>query len=476
MRRRILILSFLSISVFSFPQTTAFNNFLHDTAMLHASVSICISEAYSNDVIFSYNPGNSLTPASILKLVTTSAAFELLGADHKFRTIVGYTGVLNKRSGRLSGDIIIKGGGDPALGSKEFAGHYENFIDEWITEIIKAGIKKIDGRILTDDSYYDYQPVPVKWQWEDIGNYYGAGVYGLSVFDNTCEIHFKTSGDSSDYIITGIYPDDCLPAMEQRLTVYGSRDEAYVFCTPYGDAGWIEGSIPANMEDFILKASIPDPPLLIAELVDDKLRKAGVKIKKEAATYRTAKPAVKPVNIITLTDSPQLKDIITILNHESVNLYAEHLVKELGKLFRGSGSTPAGTDVIRQFLDSTIVNDGYFIEDGSGLSRSNAVNSSFMVGLLNYMKIHSKYRNDFVNSLPAPGEGSLEDYFRDDLFTSRLYAKSGSMKRVRSFAGYLKTLNERELTFCIIVNNFNGPSSDIVSHIEKILKETILEN
>ena len=117
-------------------------------------------------------------------------------------------GRLNKRNGKLTGDIIIRGGGDPALGSPYFADHYNDFISEWIEEIKKTGIKKIEGRVITDDSYFDFQPVPAKWLWEDAGNYYGAGAYGLSVFDNTYDIRFMT-GEDSVLVIKEIIPDDC---------------------------------------------------------------------------------------------------------------------------------------------------------------------------------------------------------------------------------------------------------------------------
>jgi len=475
MRKKILVLLLLSISVLAYPQEKAFSDLLNDSVMQNAAISFYISDTDSNKVIYEFNSRQSLTPASIMKLVTTAAALELLGPDHKFRTGIGYTGKLNKRTGSLNGDIVIKGGGDPVLGSKEFAEHYAYFTEKWINEIKNTGIRKIEGRIITDDSYYDYQPVPAKWQWEDIGNYYGAGVYGLTVFDNYYDIHFRTSQDSTDYIITGIYPEECRTDLEYRLTVYGNEDEGYVFSAPYCNSGWIEGSIPSNHDDFILKASIPDPPLLIARIIDNKLRQAGVKIKQDPSTFRIENSVNEPVHQITFIDSPPLKDIIEVLNHESVNLYAEHILKELGKVFYKSGTASAGKVTILDFLDSAgIMHGGMFIEDGSGLSRSNAINASGMVDLLIFMKRNGKYFNDFTYSIPGPGEGTLKNYFKDDIFETRLIAKSGSMTRVRSYTGYLQTLSGRELAFCIIVNNFTGPSSKIVDHIEKILKEVIL--
>ena len=191
MLRISLFIPLLLITCLAYSQERAIQLFLSDSSMMHASVSLCIKDADNGKTISDYNPDRSLIPASVMKLITSGIALELLGPQHNFKTIVGYTGLLNKRTGRLSGNIIIRGGGDPALGSEYFEDHYQDFLNRWVIEIKKTGIKSVDGKVITDDSYFDFLPVPAKWQWEDIGNYYGAGVYGLSVFDNTVEIHLE---------------------------------------------------------------------------------------------------------------------------------------------------------------------------------------------------------------------------------------------------------------------------------------------
>lgn len=476
MRKRIFPFILIFFPLLSFSQEKAFRALLADSSMAHASVSLFIADADSSNPVFEYNSGKSLIPASIIKLITSSASIEMLGPDYKFRTTLGYTGTLNKRTGRLNGNIIIKGGGDPTLGSKNFEEHYSGFAESWISEIIKLGIRRISGRVITDDSYYDYLPVPAKWLWEDAGNYYGAGAYGLSVFDNTYEIHFKTAPDSISQIITGIYPEECSFQFSNWLVAAGSADKAYIFAAPYSTNGWLAGTIPSNLNDYVLKASIADPPLIMAKVIDQKLRDAGIAVSGEPTTTRLMQTSVnEQVFPVTETISPQLKDIIEVLNHESMNLYAEHLVKELGKVFGGSGSTESGVKVVTQFLsDAGINTDGMFLEDGSGLSPLNAINSKELVNLLCYMMRKAKYFNEFYSSLPDAGkEGSLKNYFKDPLFDSRLSAKSGSMTRVRCYAGYIRTLSGNELAFCILINNFTGQVQNIIPHIEEILKETI---
>jgi D-alanyl-D-alanine carboxypeptidase/D-alanyl-D-alanine-endopeptidase (penicillin-binding protein 4) len=476
MLRYLITLPLLLTGICSYSQKAALERLLSDSSMLHASVSLYIADTESEEVVLDYNAVKSLTPASVMKLVTTAAALELLGPLYTFKTVIGYTGVLNKRTGKLTGDIVIKGGGDPCLGSPYFTDHYKDFPDSWITEIKKAGIKKIEGRVITDDSYYDFQPVPAKWLWEDAGNYYGAGAYGLSVFDNTYEIRFMTDADSR-LVVKEIRPEECSTEFANWLTAAGTSDEGYVFAAPYSTYGWLAGTIPSNLDGFVLKASVTDPPMLMAKMTDRKLRAAGITISEEPATFRS-KQITNGGSLVQIAEinSPTLSEIINVLNHESVNLYAEHLVKELGKKYTGKGSTEAGVQIIKEFLNNSGVGtEGMFIEDGSGLSPLNSINARGLAGLLYFMKINGKHFPDYFNSLPDAGKnGTLKNYFRDPVFDSRLKAKSGSMTRVRSYAGYITTISGRQMVFSIIINNYTGSSGRLIAGIEEIVKETIL--
>ncbi|HEX7492673.1 MAG TPA: D-alanyl-D-alanine carboxypeptidase/D-alanyl-D-alanine-endopeptidase, partial [Bacteroidales bacterium] len=369
--------------------------------------------------------------------------------------------------------------GDPALGSKYFGDHYKNFLPGWVEEISKLGIKKITGRVISDDSYYDFLPVPAKWLWEDMGNYYGAGAYGLSVFDNTYEIHFKTLSDSITPAIKDIIPTECKSELSDYLVVSGNTSDGYVFAAPYSIYGWLSGTIPSNQDDFVLKASITDPPLLLAKILNTKLKAGGIKISGSPTTIRLVKNySAENIVPIIQTSSPKLSEIIEVQNKESVNLFAEHLIKELGKKFKNNGTTASGAKVIIEFLkNSGLDTNGMFIEDGSGLSSFDAINTKELVRLLVYMRNKGKYSTEFYSSFPDAGkEGTLKDYFKDPLFDSRLKAKSGSMTRVRSFAGYFTTLSGKKMVFSIIINNFSGPSKKIISEIEENLRELISNN
>jgi len=169
-----------------------------------------------------------------------------------------------------------------------------------------------------------------------------------------------------------------------------------------------------------------------AEHCSQKLRDAGITVKNEPSTARLIQSPIKAeVRTISEITSPPLDEIIEVLNHESVNLYAEHLVKEIGKVYGKSGSTEKGIQCITEFLNlSGISTEGLFIEDGSGLSPLNAINAEGIVALLYFMKMKGKYFNEFYSSLPEAGkEGTLKNRFTDPVFESNLRAKSGSICR-----------------------------------------------
>ncbi len=457
-------------------QPVSFNKLLSTQSMESASVSFSLVDANSGEVKYLYNEHITLVPASVLKLVTSAVALEILGGDHIFSTSLYYSGRLDKNSGVLDGDIIISGGGDPTLGSERFNEHYGDLLEGWATSIQQSGIKSIGGRVIADDGYFDFNPVPGEWLWEDIGNYYGAGAYGLSIFDNTYKIHFKTADEGSVPVMTSISREGLGIVLENRLTAKGSSDLGYIFAAPYSFSGWISGTIPANRTDFVLKGAITDPPLLAARMLEKRLETINVSVAKEATTVRiSGKLNNDQPKLISRTISPPLKDIIYVLNHESINLYAETLVKEIAKSYGLDGTRANGTKMVENYLtEKKIWSDNTKFIDGSGLSTQNKISTFALTSLLVKMK-GSHLEKEFVSSLPIPGEeGTIKNIFLDQIFQDNLRIKSGSMDGVRSFAGYFTTVSGKELAFAIIINNFSGPSSQIISTIEEIIEECIL--
>ena len=436
--------------------------------LANASIGIAVSDSRTNEKLIESKPQLSLVPASILKTITTATALEVFGPDFRFQTIFSYSGTV--RNDTLFGDLQIMGGGDPTLESKYFPDS-NTFLKEWIKALQGNHIKAITGNLILDATMYESQMIPNTWIWEDIGNYYGAGASGISIYDNLYEIHLKSESEADKPTqIIRIVPE--IPNLELTNEVLSSdlnSDQAYVFGSPEDNKRVIRGTIPKNQADFVIKASVPNPAALLASEFRKKLSESGISVS-GATKYEKIKS--EPPNQLSVIQSPLLRDIIKVTNHESVNLFAEHFLKHLAFQKSGFGTTKDGYLFVVQFWkDKGLDMNGFFMNDGCGLSRFNAITASQIVSVLNYMKSKSAYSADFYQSLPAAGDGTLSKFSQQDFPNECLRAKSGSMTRVRSYAGYLTTISGRQLSFAFMLNNFSFSQKEASKKIEELLVE-----
>ncbi len=478
MRTKLLFLVFLFLAINLQAQVEkAINTFVSDSVFRHAGISICFRDVASGELLDSYNENLALTSASVMKLVTTGTTLEILGPRKVFSTRIAYVGSINE--GSLEGYLIIHGGGDPALGSEYFKDHYGDFLEEWLKSVKEAGIKHIKGRVIADASVFSYKPAAPGWTWSDIGNYYGAGVHGLSAFDNMYRIFFRTGKEGSKPEILGIEPQVPGLEIESHLIALGSIDKGYVYLEPFGKHAKIRGIVPIERDTFTLKAAMPDPPLMLATMLHNKLTESGISISKTPASHREMPDYMTDVLLSTLeyintTTSPPLGEIIHITNLESINLFAETMVWTLDYQINQHmmANLSGGLEVIMDFLlTHNISSSGLYMTDGSGLSRSNAVSSAFMTSFLVYMGRDARYKEVFRNSLAVPGTGTLEPYFLSNDLKNNLRAKSGTVSRARNYAGYLKTRSGREISFAVFANNFDCSSHQVTRRVEKLMEE-----
>lgn len=446
-----------------------------DKDLKNASISFYALDIDSNKVIGGLASSRSLVPASTMKLVTTATALEMLGPNKRFPTRIKYTGEIDTNC-VLNGNIYIDGGGDPCLGSKRFPKQYGNFINKWAIAIQNLGIDSINGRVIADATIFSEQMIPSTWIWADLGNYYGAGPCGLSIYENKCNVEFSSfnKGDSTE--ITCVYP--YIPNLKFENNVKSMithKDLSYIFGAPYQDDRIFKGGIPVNKEKFMVKGSIPDPAYLAAFELDMELRALGLKLANPSTTIRKMKIDGLPIEklkkrTVITTWSPKVISIINLTNMHSINLYAEHLMNQIGIAKYRSGDTGSGTQATTLFWKKKELDvEGFYVYDGSGLSRFNAVTAKQLVGILKYMN-ESEHKELFLKSLPVAGKsGTLRTLGRGTAAQGRVKAKSGTMTRVKSYAGYVTTKNKRNIAFAIIANNYNCTSFQMKKKIEKIM-------
>lgn len=468
------ILSQNVINEEKFDFSKAINQFVSDSALLNSSISFYAIDINTNKEIGKINPDLRLSPASTMKLFTTATALEILGGENTFKTKIGYSGSIDS-SGVLNGNIIIKGGGDPCFMSYNFnSTYYSPDAFSKITEAItKTGIKKINGSIIADANYYKDNTAPSTWILADVANYYGASPWALSVLDNEYKLFFKTGQKSNDSTeIVKQEPD--IPFMQLENTVISdnvSGDQSVIYGGQYDDYRIATGRLPVNKTNFEVKGSISNPPLLVAVILNNELLKNGISISDTPFAIpglKFQKNIFDNFKYIYEIESPRLNDIIYFTNVKSVNLYAEHLLRQIGIAKNGIGSNTSGIDAINNFWYKTT--GKLLMYDGSGLSRFNAVSAKQLVQVLSFMKKSSKYYEAFYNSLPiASKSGSLSSMFSGSIAENNLRAKSGYMTGVRSYAGYVKTKSSKEIAFAIIINNYSSNPSVVKGKIEQFL-------
>lgn len=473
----LIILNFIGFSQNSIQST--FNKIKELSYLENASFSFHVMDVDADTTVAEFNSKNSLVPASTMKLVTTSAALVKLGSYKQFKTKIEHDGTIDS-NGILHGNLYVTGGGDPTLGSKYFLDKDEkpsDFMKIWVAEIQKAGIKSITGRVIGDASHYSYEMIPSTWLWGDMGNYYGAGACGLTIYDNYNTLTFRSGKEAGDStFIECVTPFSPGQSFENRvISSNENRDLAYVYSAPYSNHRLIKGSIPKQKEEFDVKASMMDPAYQAAYDLEYYLLREGIQVSKNASTKRILLLRGDTVSSkkteLYIHSSPTIGQIAYYTNHISINLFAEHLLNEMGVNTYQDGSNYSGSLAVTNFWNSRIDAKGMHVSDGSGMSRMNAVSASHLTSILNYMAASKNYQS-FYTSLPIAGKsGTMRRIGRNTYAAGRLRAKSGTMTRVKSYAGYVTSKSGKNLAFAIIVNNYNCYTSTMTKQLEKIMVE-----
>jgi D-alanyl-D-alanine carboxypeptidase/D-alanyl-D-alanine-endopeptidase (penicillin-binding protein 4) len=447
-----------------------------DPDLAHATWGLSVINAKTGAVVHEYNSQASLIPASTFKILTTTSALATLGTSFRYETTLEYDGVLDTVTGILKGNVYIRGGGDPTLGSELFREKGDTLItDKWAVLLKKKGIKQVDGAVTGDASVFEDDMIPSTWIWGDMGNYFGAGASGLTFMDNKYTAYYKSGPSAGDttYILK-ISPQ--VPGLDIRNMVKagGSGDNAFIYGAPYTFSRYVTGTIPAGRTNYEVDGSIPDPPLFCAQMLEAAMKREGITISRPATTVRQLKldGLYMKNNRIKLHthSSPTLEKIVYYTNLKSNNLFAEHLLKTIAWKKTGFGTDTAGKTAVMNYLSSKgIDTKGLFMSDGSGLSRANGISTAQLSSILKAAKSESYY-SAFYNSLPVAGKsGSLGSLCVGTCAENNLRAKSGYINRARGYAGYVKNKKGEDLVFALIANNYDCSPTEMKKKMERIM-------
>ena len=440
---------------------SAVNALEKDPQLSHGILGFYVVDAKTGKNVFAKNEQTGLAPASTQKIITSASAFELMGKNYRFHTYIRYGGMVH--DGRLSGNLHITGNGDPTLGSWRWTSTTEQKVLERIVAILeKRSIREIASNIIVDDVSYSFQPIPDGWIWQDIGNYYGAGCWGLNWRENQYDLVLQSGKNIGDTTIilktipglTGITLTNFITAAKKN-----SGDNGYIYATPFSNVGFATGTIPVEEKSFAISGSMPRPSLQFAYALEQKLKEKNIvltgKIQLQSEQIMAGKPIPPVFGNEDSISSPILDSINYWFMRKSINLYGEALVKALALGGQNrNATTEKGVEIIKNFwstqgLEKSAIN----IIDGSGLSPQNRVTTHALVKVLLYAKNRPWY-SSFYESIPV---------------FNGMKIKSGSITGARSFAGYHTSSSGNQYVFAIIVNNYDGSSGAIVQKMYKVL-------
>jgi D-alanyl-D-alanine carboxypeptidase/D-alanyl-D-alanine-endopeptidase (penicillin-binding protein 4) len=419
----------------------------------------------SDQTLFERNADKLLKPASNAKLYTAALALDRLGPDYCIKTSF-YAAAKPDAEGVIHGDLLVYGRGDPSFSARFNSGDYNKALQPAIAALLAAGVKKIDGGIIGDESYFRGAPFGADWTWDDLQEYYGAPASALTFQDNVIDLIFKPGravGDSCEIVTV---PETSIVTFSNRTQTGPSEQDARGRIRLYRPVGesvvYAWGAVPLGSKGKSEAVSVPRPALWFVAMLKEGLAHRGVTITGNPREENWLSREVSPINWSNLVEiasvsSRPLTEIVKQTLKPSENLYVQLLLLQVGARAGATNrdTEQAGLAEMQTFLRSAgISHDMAQLEEGSGLSRGCLVTPSSTVRLLTFMNCH-RDRDAFVDALPIAGvDGTLRNRFKGTVAADNLRAKTGSLGGVNTLSGYVTTAGKEKLAFSIMLNNY----------------------
>jgi D-alanyl-D-alanine carboxypeptidase/D-alanyl-D-alanine-endopeptidase (penicillin-binding protein 4) len=434
----------------------------------------------SGQVLYERNADRFFVPASNTKLFTTALALTRLGPDYTFVTRV-LSDSAPDAQGLIRGDLRLVGGGDPNLSARAIPyqktpvpGDPLAAIQALADQVAARGVKRVEGDIVGDDTWYAWEPYGAGWAIDDPLYDYGAPVSALTVNDNTLTVGVHAGQREGDPAAIALNPPVEYYTVQNRVRT-GPPGSAGRIRSSRGPGGYeleLWGTIPLGDRGEELDLGIEDPAQYAAVALRQALEERGITVTggaraRHAIDGDAAEPAAGE-ELARRTSAPLLEDL-RITDKVSQNLHAEMALRAVGRARRNEGSIEAGLDELKVFLDEAgVAADAYSFHDGSGLSRGNLVTPHAVAQLLRYM-FGGPQRENWVGLLPVGGEdGTLNTRFAGTAAANRIHAKTGSLSHVAALSGYAQKADGGWVAFSILANNFNGPAAEVRGVMDKI--------
>jgi serine-type D-Ala-D-Ala carboxypeptidase/endopeptidase (penicillin-binding protein 4) len=448
--------------------------FLKRPGARSADWGIEILDPTTDKVVLSVNPDKPFTPASVLKVTTTSAALERLGPDFKFRTGAYAEGTI-QADGVLLGNLILVGRGDPNLTDPYGELLQEPALQELAEKLQALGIKKVQGDIIGDDSYFDPTSTGRGWTAQELKSIYGAPINALSINNNIFWIHAHATKQGKAVSVS-IEPATSYFRIKNTAITGSSKSKETL------RAGYAPGSKTITVSGILpLKKSsshsilLDKPAEVTVTMFKEELKRRGIAVAGKVKVIHNGDLSAEVKSgwhLLAEHESVPLYRTLEIINKHSQNLHAEMLLRTLGAEFKHQGTDEAGLDVVWDYLVQAGVEgmDSKKIQlnDGCGLSRDNLLTPRFQASLLKFLSTRP-YFDLFLNTLAVSGtDGTLKNRLASEQVRGTIHAKTGTLNGVSTLSGYMTTKSGHNLVFCIFANNVRASMTTVKKTIDEI--------
>ncbi len=457
-----------------------------------AAWGVKIASLRSGATLYEHNSQQLLKPASNAKLFTTALALDRLGPDHRIRTSL-YARTRPGPAGELDGDLIVFGRGDPSFAARFHNNSHADNLGPIVRALAQAGVKRIRGDLVADESFFRGPPLGSGWTWDDLDYYYGAEVSALTVEDNVLDLILKPGAAVGDPVRFVPLPTTSFLAFSNRAVTVapGAGPVSVHLQRPLGEnVVYLHGQIPLNVTNVYDAISVHRPALWFAHLLKASMARHSVALDGNLRAVNWLDREITPGHTndwieLAHVESPPLRDIVTLTLKPSQNLYAQLLLLQVGawaETQRPDSNLPSQTNGIRQtteeiglaemrrFLTEAGIGRGdVLLDDGSGLSRATLLTPNATVQLLTYMHQH-RHREAFRQALPVAGvDGTLRRRMKDTPAAGNAQAKTGTMRHVHTLSGYTTNRAGDELVYSLMLNNFAGEESTARAALDAIV-------
>lgn len=420
--------------------------------------SVLVRPASAGEDLYALNAEKLMMPGSTMKIVTLSAAAELLGWDHQFETRVVSIAPLDE--GVLHGDLVVVGGGDPSISERS---DVPGGLRALAREVRDSGITRIEGRVIGDDDLFDDDGLGNGWTLDNLPYGYAAPVSALEYNEGSVDLVIRAGAAEGEPVGIQVRPDGSGVTVDNRLVTVAESGAGRLTLRrlPGSLRVTVEGQIPAKAPPFARTASVDNPTAFFVSAFRMALIAEGIQVDGDAIDIDElpAKPDTAGARTLAAHTSLPLRRLAAAMMKVSQNQYAEMLLKTIG-------GREHARDLFRRW---NIPDEGYVIADGSGLSRYNYVASDTLVSILAHMRADPNHAA-FVDTLPVTGrDGPLSRRLAGTAADGRVRAKTGTVDNVRAIAGYVDTASGDTLIFSIIANNFTTPTGVIDATADKAL-------